>query len=209
MIPQQLAHKNKNSYSNQMESSSTMPDQLMAQCSLPSAHSYRNEQNQRQIQWSKSNNSLTTQQHKILPCSRTGNRKSDMILAVHSDAKAMDMRFHWLRNRAIAQNQFNFFWRPGPSNYADYWTKHHPPAHHKNMRKEFLTPYSVREPHHLFLFGKRKDQNPSKCRSSTRWQHGPCTLPLRHDSFSHIARTVIRKERHWNDRIRHRKWQHL
>ena len=30
-------------------------------------------------------------------------------------------------------------------NYADYWTKHHPAAHHKNVRKEFLTPHVVLE----------------------------------------------------------------
>ena len=30
-------------------------------------------------------------------------------------------------------------------NYANYWTKHHPAAHHRNTRKEFLTPYTVLE----------------------------------------------------------------
>ena len=30
-------------------------------------------------------------------------------------------------------------------NYADYWTKHHPESHHRNMRKEFLTPTIVIE----------------------------------------------------------------
>ena len=58
--------------------------------------------------------------------------------------KAMDMRFHWLRDREC-QEQFKFYWRPGKLNYADYWTKHHPAAHHKNMRREFLTPYVVVE----------------------------------------------------------------
>jgi hypothetical protein len=43
--------------------------------------------------------------------------------------KAMVMQFHWLRNSAINQHQFRFYWRPGPLNYADYWTKQHPPAH--------------------------------------------------------------------------------
>jgi hypothetical protein len=57
--------------------------------------------------------------------------------------KAMDMRFHWLRDRAINQNQFRFYWRPGAQQRADYWTKHHPPAHHRNMRGEILTPYKV------------------------------------------------------------------
>jgi len=34
--------------------------------------------------------------------------------------KAMDMRYHWLRDRGINQKQFRFFWQPGPVNYADY-----------------------------------------------------------------------------------------
>ena len=55
--------------------------------------------------------------------------------------KAMDMRFHWLRDRSM-QKQFRFYWSTGPTNYADYWTKHHPAAHHSNMRPVFLTPFS-------------------------------------------------------------------
>ena len=58
--------------------------------------------------------------------------------------KAMDMRFHWLRDRKC-QEQFRIYWRPGKSNYADYWTKHHPATHHKHTRKEFLTPHIVVE----------------------------------------------------------------
>ena len=53
--------------------------------------------------------------------------------------KAMDMRFHWLRDRE-SQKQFRYFWRPGTMNLADYWTKQHPGSHHKNVRPEFLTP---------------------------------------------------------------------
>ena len=52
--------------------------------------------------------------------------------------KAMDMRFHWLRDLE-AQGQFRTHWRPGKMNLADYFTKHHPPAHHVNVRTEFLT----------------------------------------------------------------------
>ena len=58
--------------------------------------------------------------------------------------KAMDMRFHWLGDRE-AQEQFRIHWRPGKSNYADYWTKHHPAKHHRTVRREFLTPYTVIE----------------------------------------------------------------
>jgi hypothetical protein len=56
--------------------------------------------------------------------------------------KAMDMRFHWLRDRETLK-QFRFYWRPGRMNYADYWTKHHPAAHHRNFRAEILTPPSA------------------------------------------------------------------
>ena len=56
--------------------------------------------------------------------------------------KAMDMRFPWLRDLSISQKQFQFYWRPGPTNYADYWTKHHLVAHHCNMRPVFLTSFS-------------------------------------------------------------------
>ena len=58
--------------------------------------------------------------------------------------KAMDMRFHWLRDRET-QQQFNIYWRPGHTNKADYWTKHHSAAHHVNIRNQYLTPYIVLE----------------------------------------------------------------
>ena len=52
--------------------------------------------------------------------------------------KAMDMRFHWLRDWE-AQGQFNIYWHPSRTNLADYFTKHHAPAHHVNVRAEILT----------------------------------------------------------------------
>lgn len=67
--------------------------------------------------------------------------------------KAMDMRFYWLRDRQC-QEQFRIYWRPGKSNYADYWTKHHPATHHKHTRREFLTP-------HIVLEMLRMEQNPA------------------------------------------------
>ena len=52
-------------------------------------------------------------------------------------SKAMDMRFHWLCYRE-AQNQFNFLWRKGSINRADYHTKHYPPSLHRLKRSEYL-----------------------------------------------------------------------
>jgi hypothetical protein len=54
----------------------------------------------------------------------------------------MDMHFKWLQYCSVSQKQFRFYWRPDPTNYADYWKKHHPAAHHRNMRPVFLTPFS-------------------------------------------------------------------
>ena len=58
--------------------------------------------------------------------------------------KSMDKNFHWLRDRA-AQQQFRYYWRPGPTNLGDYHTKHHPGKHHQNMRGEFLSAPRVLE----------------------------------------------------------------
>ena len=48
-------------------------------------------------------------------------------------SKAIDVRFYWLRDRT-KQGQFKIYWDAGKNNIADYFTKHHPPAHHKQWR---------------------------------------------------------------------------
>ena len=52
-------------------------------------------------------------------------------------SKAMDMRFFWIQDRE-AQQQFKVEWEPAALNKADYFTKHHPPSHHINMRPIYL-----------------------------------------------------------------------
>jgi hypothetical protein len=52
-------------------------------------------------------------------------------------SKAFDMRYHWLKDR-IEQRQFNLYWAPGKTNKADYFSKHHPPTHHKLERYNYL-----------------------------------------------------------------------
>jgi hypothetical protein len=51
--------------------------------------------------------------------------------------KAMDMRFYWIKDR-VKQGKFNVYWGPGFQNLADYFTKHHSPAHHKRMRDVYI-----------------------------------------------------------------------
>jgi hypothetical protein len=51
--------------------------------------------------------------------------------------KAMDIQFYWIKER-VKQGQFNVYWGPGFQNLADYFTKHHSPAHHKIMRDIYI-----------------------------------------------------------------------
>ena len=53
-------------------------------------------------------------------------------------SKSMDMRFYWIQDR-VEQKQFHVvYWRPGHTNLADYFTKHHSPAHHRRERATYL-----------------------------------------------------------------------
>ena len=53
-------------------------------------------------------------------------------------SKAIDMRFHWLKDRVTNHNQLDIAWAPGIQNLADYPTKHHSPGHHRLVRPIFL-----------------------------------------------------------------------
>jgi hypothetical protein len=52
-------------------------------------------------------------------------------------SKAMDMRFYWIQDR-VKQGQFHVHWLQGELSHADYFTKHHPPTHHTNVRPIYL-----------------------------------------------------------------------
>jgi hypothetical protein len=51
-------------------------------------------------------------------------------------SKAIDMRFYWIRDR-VRKNQFQVRWVKGELNRADYYTKYHPPSHHRNIRSAY------------------------------------------------------------------------
>ncbi len=63
------------------------------------------------------------------------NAKTGVLMC---ELEAMDMQFHWLRCHK-AQDQYQFYWRPGTQNLADYWNKHHPGSHHKTFWPQILT----------------------------------------------------------------------
>jgi hypothetical protein len=81
--------------------------------------------------------------------------------------KAMDMRFHWLRD-CEAQGQFKFTWKPGKTNLADYFTKHHPPAHHVNVRSELLT--KVRDLTKIRSQNTGKQNKPHRAHATTSYK---------------------------------------
>ena len=76
--------------------------------------------------------------------------------------KAMDMRFHWLRDRE-SQGQFFFYWTAGKKIRADHYTKHHCATHHKEQRGILLTPAAV-----LNILRKSQGKNPALLRTSER-----------------------------------------
>jgi hypothetical protein len=53
-------------------------------------------------------------------------------------SKAMQIRFYWIQDR-VKKKQFDVYWRgPGPTNLADYFTKHHSPACHQHIRSTYV-----------------------------------------------------------------------
>ena len=63
-------------------------------------------------------------------------------------SKAIDMRFYWVRDR-VRQGQFLIYWRRGALNKADYFTKHHPASHHRQIRSSYL--HAVTNPSHNYF----------------------------------------------------------
>ena len=51
--------------------------------------------------------------------------------------KSIDMNHYWLQDRTKL-GQFLIYWRAGCHDYADYHTKHHAPAHHRQVRSTYL-----------------------------------------------------------------------
>jgi hypothetical protein len=71
---------------------------------------------------------------------QTDNQVADGIIndtVKQRRSKAIDMRFYWIRDR-VRQGQFRIHWRKGADNKGDYFTKHHPVAHHRAIRKVYF-----------------------------------------------------------------------
>jgi hypothetical protein len=67
----------------------------------------------------------------------TDNSTADGFATKIKRSKAMDMRFYWIQD-IVQQGELAVHWLQGEDNLADYFTKHHPPAHHIQMRPIYL-----------------------------------------------------------------------
>ena len=49
----------------------------------------------------------------------------------------MYMQFYWIKDR-VKQKDFFVYWKTGSQNMEDYFTKHHPPHHHRELCAMYL-----------------------------------------------------------------------
>ena len=52
-------------------------------------------------------------------------------------SKTWDMKWHWLRNKELLEPLIVYCYK-GTNHHADYFTKHHPPIYHCQMRPRFI-----------------------------------------------------------------------
>ena len=79
------------------------------------------------------------------------------------------MKFYWLKDRA-AQSEFHIYWARGAQNLGDYYTKVHPPSHHKKVNPNYLY---------------NKDTSPSKTKGCIEILAAlkMCTKPMSKDRY--------------------------
>ena len=52
-------------------------------------------------------------------------------------SKIWDIKWHWLREKEVLE-QLRLYWEKEANNYANYFTKYHPPIHHSKMRPRYI-----------------------------------------------------------------------
>jgi hypothetical protein len=124
----------------------------------------------------------------------TDNSTADGILngnIKQNRSKGIDMRYYWLRDR-VQQGQFSVQWEPGKFNLADYFTKHHPPTHHKALRPVYLFDPNCTPDLQgcIKILGSRAMGKPAPPRDYPRIKSGPNSSPKLGPVSSHKSLTV-------------------
>ena len=101
------------------------------------------------------------------PMQTDNNTASGIINGTFNQArsKAIGTRYYWLMDRA-QQKQFRIYWERGIKNLANYSSKHHLGAHHKQVRPIFL--HTKESPNSLQGCIKLLDIRTSKLRDLIR-----------------------------------------
>ena len=80
---------------------------------------------------------------------QTDSKSADGIIhgtMKQKQSKAIDMRFHWLKDCTTNHNQIDIRWAHGSTNLGNYPTKHHLSKHHRAARPVYLlSTYSWRK----------------------------------------------------------------
>ena len=81
--------------------------------------------------------------------------------------KSVDMNFNWLNDRTVNHKQLEPEWAPGPTNLADYTSKHHTGTHHRNVRPVYLyikdkSPTTLKGCNELLSPSSRLDARPAR-----------------------------------------------
>ena len=68
-------------------------------------------------------------------------------------SKTWDMKWHWLRYKEVIE-QLGLYWYIGKNNDANYFTKYHPPIHHRQKQTQYIYTSDLLEtiPHTIRLF---------------------------------------------------------
>ena len=71
-------------------------------------------------------------------------------------SKAIDMRYHWLRDRS-QRDHYHIIYEKGENNRADYFTKVHPAKHYTSIRNQYVqTPPHVHAQHGTAASAQRR-----------------------------------------------------
>ena len=120
--------------------------------------------------------------------------------------KSVDMNFNWLNDRTVNHKQLKPEWAPGPTNLADYPSKHHTGTHHRNVRPVYLyikdkSPSTLKGCNELLSPSSRLDARPARKPTPTvnspapsgEAEYSPTTMQVKQSTGTYYLLDIARK----------------
>ena len=120
--------------------------------------------------------------------------------------KSVDMNFNWLNDRTVNHKQLEPEWAPGPTNLADYPSKHHTGTHHRNVRPVYLyikdkSPTTLKGCNELLSPSSRLDARPARKPTPTaksptpsgEAEYSPTTMQVKQSTGTYYLLDIARK----------------